>query len=154
MQSNNKIAQPEMVERRRVTHDLIGKLYKERQDMLVNFCGVAGLDPYSPDKPTKENLQEFCEVMVDYLALGHFEVYQHIASHTERRQEIAEAADLLYPKIAEASTNAIAFNDKYDSGQENLSLDELNQDLSLLGETLAARIELEDELIDVMFVRS
>ncbi|PUB91137.1 MAG: Rsd/AlgQ family anti-sigma factor, partial [gamma proteobacterium symbiont of Ctena orbiculata] len=32
-------------ERRTVTQDLIDKLLAERQEMLVRFCEVAGLEP-------------------------------------------------------------------------------------------------------------
>jgi len=153
MKTSNNLAQADSVERRGITQDLIRKLIEERQEMLVNFCGVAGLDPYSPDKPTKESLKEFCEIMVDYLALGHFEVYPRISEGRERRQQMVKLADQLYPKIAQASTHAIEFNDKYDQKQDNLNLTELPIDLSTLGETLAARIELEDQLIHSMLNR-
>ncbi|MBT5231831.1 MAG: Rsd/AlgQ family anti-sigma factor [Methylococcales bacterium] len=150
--SNNNLAQEEASERRGITQDLIRKLIQERQEMLVNFCSVAGLDPYSPEKPTKDSLKDFCEVMVDYLALGHFEVYPRISEGRERRQQVSELADKIYPRIAKASGIAIEFNDKYDT-KEDVSWDSLSQDLSNLGETLAARVDLEDQLIHSMLYR-
>lgn len=150
---NTNLAQEESAERRGITQDLIRKLVKERQEMLVKFCGVAGLDPYSPKKPTKESLKDFCEIMVDYLALGHFEVYPRISEGRERRQQVSELADKIYPKIAQASGAAITFNDKYDQQYDDMNWDALSQDLSGLGETLAARIELEDQLIHSMLGR-
>jgi regulator of sigma D len=44
------------------------------------------------------------------------------------------------------------FNDKYDfqGNREAISLETLEQDLSRLGESIADRIELEDQLIQVL----
>ena len=42
---------------------------------------------------------------------------------------------------------AVTFNDRYDSAERCRDLTRLSQDLSILGEQLAERIELEDRLI-------
>jgi regulator of sigma D len=49
-----------------------------------------------------------------------------------------------------ASTEAaVSFNDKYESDAA-IILDDLKQDLSALGESLAIRSELEDRLCELM----
>lgn len=121
--------------------------------MLVCFCRVAGVDPY--DDPTKETdldktLQEFCQILVDYLATGHFGLYKRIIDGEERRGDIRSLAEKLYPRIAETTESALDFNDKYDANTHISPSQDFSDELSKLGETLATRIELEDQLLDAM----
>ena len=61
-------------DRRERTHEMVRKLLGERREMLSMFCRVAGLEPYSDTSPNGDVLQEFCQVLVDYSAFGHFEI--------------------------------------------------------------------------------
>ncbi len=140
-------------ERRVRTQEMINKLLEERQEMLVLFCQVASLEPYTQSNPVKPKLQEFCQVLVDYIAFGHFEVYERIAQGKERRARVVQVAEKIYPKLAEATEVAVAFNDKYDTPEIDSLLENLPKDLSTLGEELAARIELEDRLVGAMLAR-
>ena len=138
------------VERRTGTRELVGKLMAERAEMLTLFCRCAGLEPYQDDAPVTKVLQEFCQVLVDYIAAGHFALYDRVLNGTERRQAVVELAEALYPRIAATTEAAVAFNDKYDCGEDCRDLEALMADLSRLGEELAARIELEDRLIQAL----
>lgn len=129
---------------------MISKLLAERQDMLVRFCHVAGLNPFHNDQPSREMLEEFCQVLVDYSAFGHFEIYSRILSGEERRKQVLDVANRIYPRIAEATEFAVAFNDKYDALTHTEPLDHLNDDLCKLGEEIAMRIEVEDQLLKAM----
>ena len=141
-------------ERRQGTRDTINKLMEERRQMLVLFCRVAGLEPFSAKAPTLELLEEFCEVLIDYSAFGHFEIYERIASGRERRQRVIEVAEQVYPRIAEASEAAVEFNDRYDADNSGTAdLSRLSTDLSRLGEELAVRIEMEDQIVAALLAR-
>ena len=135
---------------REKTEEIISKLLNERQDVLVRFCRVAGLDPFTPDQPSREMIEDFCQVLVDYSAFGHFEVYSRILSGEERRQKVLEVANRIYPQIAESTEFAVAFNDKYDALTHTEPLDHLNDDLAKLGEEIAIRIDVEDQLLTAM----
>lgn len=137
-------------ERRFGTQDMIDELLSERQEMLILFCKLAGLEPYAHAKPIKDELREFCEVLVDYTALTHFEIYERILEGKERRQHVIDTARQNHPRIAELTAEIIAFNDKYDESDHALMLNQLEQDLSQLGEILANRIELEDRIIGAL----
>jgi len=143
-------------ERREQTKQTIAKLLRERQQVLVLFCQVAGLEPYTPDKhkPVLTRLQEFCQLLVDYSAFGHFEIYDRIGRGEERRAQVAHVAEELYPRIVETTNAAVAFNDKYDPSDHPLSIDHLSEDLSALGQVLATRIEMEDRLIGALLERA
>jgi len=140
----------ERKERRAGTSQMVDNLLAERQEMLVTFCRLAGLEPYSPDKPVKRLLEEFCQLLIDYTAFGHFELYQRISEGGERRDIVARVAGEVYSHIAEVSEQAVDFNDKYDASDHHLNLDVLPDDLSRLGERLAVRMEMEDRLISAL----
>ena len=143
----------ELAERRSGTREMCEKLLIERKDMLALYWQVAGLEPFSSDKPVNQYLQDFCQVLVDYIAFGHFEVYDRITSGKERRAKVIEVAEKIYPRIAEATDVAVNFNDKYDASDHELSLDDFSRDLSKLGEEIATRVEMEDRLLAVMLMR-
>ncbi|MHB8534909.1 MAG: sigma D regulator [Sulfuricaulis sp.] len=139
-------------ERRTGSQELVQKLVAERTEMLSLYCQLAGLEPYKNGKnvrpkPAQELLQKFCQVLVDYIAAGHFSLYERIVNGTERRHQIAALAEKLYPRIAGATEAALDFNDKYDCGDHCEIGMAFSDDLSALGEKLASRIELEDKLI-------
>jgi regulator of sigma D len=140
-------------ERRTNTKGLIDKLMKERQEMLVLFCQVAGLEPYRRSDSLDNLLQSFCQVLIDYTAFGHFEVFGRISDGNERRSGVVRVAEEIYPDFVLASEAAVAFNDKYDLSDHALELNHLPEDLSRLGEELAVRIELEDQLLSSMLSR-
>jgi len=140
-------------DRRERTHEMVRKLLRERQEMLSMFCRVAGLEPYSDTSPGADVLQEFCQVLVDYSAFGHFEIYERIVAGRERRGQVVSVAREVYPRIAEASEVAVEFNDKYDASHHSLDLQQLDSDLCKLGEELAVRIEMEDRIIQALTSR-
>lgn len=138
-------------ERRTSSQGAIAKLVTERTEMLTLFCRVAGLDPYENGRQNKgtsrEVFQEFLQVLVDYLAAGHFSLYERIANGTERRRAVSDLAAQLYQRIAESTQAALDFNDRYDGKPFEIS-PLFHEHLSQLGELLANRIELEDRIIN------
>lgn len=140
-------------ERRSQSGDLVAKLVTERTEMLATYCRLAGIEPYTPEQRTQKLLQEFCQILVDYVAAGHFALYERIVEGKERRQEVSRIAAENYPRIAITTDAALDFNDKYDCEDHCTALDDLSTDLSNLGEELAVRIELEDKLLDAMLRR-
>ncbi|HHZ88439.1 MAG TPA: Rsd/AlgQ family anti-sigma factor, partial [Chromatiaceae bacterium] len=127
-------------ERRSQTQELIGHLVTERQQMLVQYAGLAGLDPYTENKPVFTRLQDFCQILVDYMASGHFGLYQRISDGKERRRAVIDIAEKLYPKIAKTTEDAVAFNDYFDTPSDTKRINDLSHHLSQLGETLATRL--------------
>jgi regulator of sigma D len=140
-------------ERRTQSRDLINKLLIERKEMFALYCEVAGLEPFPCKVSTKEKLQEFCQILMDYVALGHFEVFYRISNGTERRTQTIDVAKEVYPRYVDATDISIAFNDKYDNSDHELVMDAISTDLSKLGEELAIQVDLEDRLVSTMLSR-
>jgi len=147
------MSEPNKTDRRGGTQEMVQKLLKERQEMLSMFCRVAGLEPFKGVTPSADVLQEFCQVLVDYSAFGHFEIYERIVAGRERRTRVVEVAREVYPRIAEATEVAVEFNDKYDASDHTLDLKRLDGDLGNLGEEIAVRIEMEDRIIQALTAR-
>lgn len=137
-------------ERRQQTSHLIEELQKERQEVWSLYCHVAELKPFSFNDKTKETLNQFSQILIDYISLGHFGVYEKLISGSERRNGILSNAKDLYSDFSKTTEAAISFNDKYERLNKDTSSNNLEQDLSELGENLAKRIEMEDQLCNML----
>ena len=140
----------EQQDRRSGTRSLIDRMLGQRQKMLVLFERCAGVEPYANERPNDELLQEFSQILVDYIASGHFGLYERISEGKERRRGIVELAEQLYPRIANTTQVAVEFNDIYEKSNGRAIEGDLLKMLSKLGEELAVRIDLEDQLISEM----
>ena len=147
MQSENN---PSFVERRAQSHREINSLVETRTDTLSLLSELASKQPFKPEQSTQQLLQNFCESLIDYTATAHFQLYRHIDENKERRVAAREIAEKVYPRISETTQAIVDFNDKYDCEDHCDNLGDLADDLSKLGEDLADRIELEDQVIQVL----
>ena len=129
---------------------LIDELIQERQQVWSLYCKVADMKPFTSEQPIQNLLNEFCQILIDYISLGHFGIYQRIIEGNERRNAVLRAAETIYPEIAETTEAAVSFNDKYVKPNNSEIIESLEQDLSILGEKLAQRIDAEDQLCSVM----
>jgi regulator of sigma D len=137
-------------ERRQQSYELIAKLQNERQKVLSLYCNFTELKPFSANDAVKSLLTQFSQILVDYVSLGHFGVYERLLAGTERRSRVLSVAKDIYPEFSATTDAAISFNDKYDNVEKIGVFEDLEQDLSALGESLAKRIDLEDRLCEVM----
>ena len=134
-------------ERREGTSELIGNMLTERNQLLALLMQVFNVKTGKAVDLDRDLLNEFCQMLVDYIAVGHFVLYERIVEGTERRKGVAELAVKLYPRIEETTQVALAFNEKYDADRGDIDVAQLHVELSALGEQLTSRIEYEDQLI-------
>ena len=129
--------------------ELAAKLLIARQESLVLYHKLAALKSRAPDPVQQHLLQRFRQALVDYLALGPFEVFQALeeqpADSPYRRAR--DLARQLYARIARTTQAALTFHDRHDGELSPAELAALPEDLSQLGEHLATRIELEDQIV-------
>jgi regulator of sigma D len=129
--------------------EIIDRWLEERQQMLVQYCALSGLDQDLSDLQRGEKLRSFCQILVDYVSAGHFEVYDQLIKEG-REFDDADAlqeAGKLYDVVDTTTEKLLDFNDKY---LETDDLSSLTTDLSLLGEALEVRFSAEDRLISVL----
>jgi regulator of sigma D len=141
-------------ERRARTRKEIKTLIAERNKVLSLYYNLASKAEKIDDKADSlvEQLQEFCQELIDYLATGHFEIYRRLEEGDERRDDMIGLADQIYSGINKTTQAAVDFNDMYDisEGFDVEILQELPRHLSTLGQELATRIDLEDRFIDTL----
>ena len=137
-------------DRRRRSREKLDALVSSRTTTLALLTELAGKQPFAPEPSMEKALREFCEALIDYTASAHFQLYRYLADNRERRQSVISLADELYPRIVETTDLILRFNDKYEAMTLDNSVAFLAHDLSSLGECLADRIQLEDQVIKAM----
>ena len=118
-----------------------------RKETLSLYSELASLRPFKEEDDVTVVLQEFCETLMDYTASAHFQLYRFIEDGSERRTNVREVAEKIYPNISVTTEQFLDFNDKYEAEQKGKNLSSLDNDLSSLGEILADRILYEDQVI-------
>lgn len=137
-----------VAERRSQTRDLIDKLLVERRELLVLLFNGSSPGGES-DVIERDHLKKFCQILVDYIAAGHFGLYQRISEGAERRTAVLTVAEQVYPRIESITRVAVAFSDQCEANDYE-STEELTTELSSLAENLSTRFELEDRIIEGM----
>ena len=132
--------------------ELIDKWLDKRQTLLIDYMHLVKEEETSPYQalPDTSELKSFCGKLVDYLSLGHFEVYESILSQYQKEGVDTKIilADCL-PEIEATTTPCLDFSDRYMKLDEDAA--SLEDDISELGESLAKRFELEDALIEELY---
>ena len=130
--------------------EVIDRWLEERRELLVKYCELSEINNFDgANEDHGSKLQNFCELMVDYVSVGHFEVFEQLAGEGKAfsdKEGLAQGAELM-KKIQPSTEFILDFNDKYLATDD---LDTLTTDLSGIGETLALRFESEDKMIEVL----
>jgi regulator of sigma D len=130
----------------RAVDSLLQRWLGDRQLLLSLLCELGTVVRNGVHRAgARQKLDRFCEVLVDYVSAGHFEIYCALLDEGERfgAKRCREAADL-YARIVPTTAVALDFNDHYFNGGSGRALE---QDLSTLGQMLASRFDWEDALI-------
>jgi len=125
---------------------IIDRWLQERQDMLVQYCALSA---DNSDEVRGEKLRNLCQILVDYVSAGHFEIYDQLIKEGREfdDEEALHEAGRLFNVVDGTTEKLLDFNDKY---LETDDLSSLVSDLSQLGETLEIRFTAEDRMISVL----
>lgn len=140
----NAVAQWQRIEQ------LVRTWLDERQMLLTLLCSLQGIRGLSADTLSQpQRLQRFCELLMDYISAGYFEIYRELANEA---RVFGQADPRLVEHILqrlEASTDAaLAFNAAFDDAQLSPGkLGRLPDHLTPLMTQLEERFALEDQLI-------
>lgn len=129
--------------------EIIDRWLQERQDMLVQYCSLSGLENPENEIVRGEKLRSFCQILVDYVSAGHFEVYDQLIKEGREfdDEEGLKEGSKLFNVVDGTTEKLLDFNDKYLETDDLASLD---SDLSKLGEALETRFAAEDGMIAVL----
>lgn len=129
--------------------DLIDKWLLERKSLIVSLCDMS-VNPGSSEEHKADKFQSFCQILVDYVSVGHFEVYEQlVAEAAEYDDGGIELAKKIMPLIQASTEVALNFNDRFDEIHKvDDGIEGLITELEELGKTLEDRFSLEDNLIE------
>ncbi len=125
-------------------HQLIDRWLQERRELLVSFNRLSQA-LQQKGKVTSSKLEEFRELLVDYLSAGHFEIYEQLMHEAEafNDREALRLLDTTLPWLHESTQQLM----KDEEHLVPMGLSDLDKTLSHAGELLAERFEQEDLLI-------
>lgn len=135
------------------SHDIIDTWLDERKQLLVQYCQLAGLPPFEKAEnafPESDSIESFCEILMDYISAGHFEMYDKILAECDADSNAQKLAEELYPQISSTTDAALTFNDSFANLSENDDLSKFDISLAQLGQQMEERFELEDRLIGTL----
>jgi regulator of sigma D len=127
-------------------NQVIERWLVERQEMLVSFCAISDAEESAE---REQRLRCLCQLLVDYVSAGHFEIYDQLIQEGRTYQDrdgLKQASDL-FTIIDKTTEKALDFNDKY---LETDDLSALDTDLSALSDTLETRFTAEDQMINIL----
>ena len=127
--------------------EIIDRWLNARQELIVLYCSINGMDQLDDDKrPVADKLKELCQILVDYVSAGHFEVYEQLIQEAlEFDDGSIQVAESILPLIEKNTVHCLDFNDHCEG---IASIQKLQSSLSELGETLEERFHLEDQMIE------
>mgnify|MGYP001947932658 FL=1 len=136
-------------------HAAIDVWLQARQELLVEYFMLAGLPPYARESqalPAASDITHFCGLLMDYVSAGHFEIYDKVIRNSQGApaESLQHVEDDVFPHIAETTNAALDFNDTYGHITADTNLPKFDADLSVLGEALSLRMELEDQLLAML----
>lgn len=127
------------------TDHLIDQWLQERQKLLVLFNQLCALAPFKPQEATAAPLTHFCQILIDYVSAGQFEVFEKIFEANEQTGSPSLDKESLLA-LFRTTMSALKFSDHY---QKTAEYSDLSRALSNLGEQIAERMEIEDRLISL-----
>ncbi|GGE47017.1 sigma D regulator [Halopseudomonas oceani] len=131
-------------------HQLIDRWLAERNQLIMDYTRLRQR-VHTPDSADTA-LSAFCDVLVDYVSAGHFEIYEQLLREAQDfdDQRGIELAHQVYPRIEAITREAVTFNDSYGQLASIVDEEQMQQRLQQLGALLHERFELEDCLIEVL----
>jgi len=127
--------------------DLLTRWLKERRTLLGKYTEiVVAMDSNLNGEQLQRRQTDLCELLVDYVSAGHFEVFHELINEAETFADgSGDLARKMMPAIADTTEVIMAYEEKYGEVQQHQ--DKLKRDLSALGEALESRFVMEDRLI-------
>ncbi|HEX4870396.1 MAG TPA: Rsd/AlgQ family anti-sigma factor [Moraxellaceae bacterium] len=150
------LARTTQEEHRQRVEALVRRWLDERQALIAEWSalqaaharGVAGAE-------LAERLEAFCEILMDYVSAGHFEVYDELLAEVERLEALTPSASQALLARVQATTDAvIRFNDLCEDPRDPAAQALLPRELPILALELESRFQTEDRLIALLHEHS
>ncbi|GHE20592.1 sigma D regulator [Halomonas urumqiensis] len=131
-------------------HQLIDRWLDERRELLVNFVELKEACDAELEAVSKERIDAFSELLMDYISAGHFEVYPQLREEARAFEDdkALTLADQLLERLELSTELVLSFDADYESPVKVMQhLGRLPAWLERLARGLTERFTLEDQLI-------
>lgn len=141
------LARTSQEDHRQRVADLVHRWLDERQALIAEWGALraavaAGASPA---------LTSFCQILMDYVSAGHFEVYDELLAEAERLHALPPSgSQALLGRLQDTTDAAIRFNDLCDRLSPADCHAALARELPILGLELESRFQTEDRLIALL----
>lgn len=134
---------------------LVKRWLKERQELIVLMLGLGDEELLRQGKAALfGRVQSFCQVLMDYVSAGHFEIYDELLAEAEQQGSThLEEGRKLLQRLQSTTDTVIRFNDIFEGPEDEEALAHLAHELSALGMALESRFEIEDRMITLLHER-
>lgn len=142
-------AQTAMAQWQRI-ESLVQAWLGERQQLLQRLMLVRNASGQpQPNSVISEHVQQLCEILMDYISAGYFEIYRELAREARCfKRDNPSLTRSIMQRLDISTDEALAFNDDFDTdGRIAMHYRELPGRLDVLQEKLEERFALEDQLI-------
>lgn len=99
-------------------------------------------------EPTVQQITDFCDILVDYISHGHFDLYPKLVELIENASgRSLSIAHRVMPRIDKTTEGLLQFSDRYAEDMDKAKMKTLRKDLAKAGELMEQRFRNEDRLI-------
>ncbi|MDT0501037.1 MULTISPECIES: sigma D regulator [unclassified Halomonas] len=137
-------------------HRLIDRWLDQRCELLVDFVELKERCDAELEAVSKERIDAFSELLMDYISAGHFEIYPQLREEARAFEDDSalQLADRLLERLEMSTGLVLDFDAEYASpGRVRQHLGRLPAWLERLAHGLTERFALEDELIGRIHAR-
>lgn len=135
----------------RVEH-LVRRWLDEREALVAEWTGLQEAQRAGADATTLSlRLEAFCEILMDYVSAGHFEIYDELLDEVEHQDLLPlRTRQSLLARLQDSTDAVIRFNDLCENPRDAAALAMLPRELPILGLELESRFQTEDRLIALL----
>lgn len=146
------LARTSKEEHHRRVEALVQRWLEERRALLAEWAALQGAqDSGVTADELSGRLEAFCEILMDYVSAGHFEIYDELLGEFERYDALSPAdGQALLERVQSTTDAVIRFNDLCEDPRRPETLAVLSHELPILALELESRFQTEDRLIALL----
>lgn len=127
--------------------ELVRRWLDERQALIAEWSALRAAAAAGQLPP----LVPFCQILMDYVSAGHFEIYDELLAEAERHHALPPGGGASLLTRLQATTDAaIRFNDLCDDLAPSALPGMLARELPILALELESRFQTEDRLLALL----
>jgi len=118
-----------------------------RQLLLRAYCQLSRCTTKAATKPSQKNVEAFCQLLIDYASFGHFCIYERLVNMLNSVGAVDQHIDELLSELKDTTKMLLDFNDLHETDHYLVEEARYTRLLSKVGEVIAERLDLEDNLV-------